>query len=404
MKIIYYSPHPTHDIVSEVGYATHQREVINALKAQGHQVIPVIMGGTEPGNLSPQGVTASPRSFKAILKKIIPRFLWTTLKDYKLTKHDTRAAAELEKAIIQHQPDLVYERSEYLQDKGVGIIKKYGVKYFLEVNAPFVEEMNGFEGYSMMHKAAHRKEKNKLAAADKVFVVSSALSDFLIVRYQCNADKIVLQPNCINPASVQTDESFIHKLKTTHNLYGKSIVGFVGSIFPHHGVDVMIEGFSMLAKQYPQMVLIIVGDGSIVQQLKSITETAQLQDRVLFLGKQPHQDIYNYISLMDICIMAKSNWYGSPIKIFEYGILGKPVIAPDTIPVRDVMDNGTHGLLIETTAGEVAGAIIKLIENRDLRDSVANNFKELIIANYTWDKAAKTIAAQAGYNHATTGH
>ena len=52
MRIIYYSPHPTHDIVSEVGYATHQREVILALRNLGYEVFPVIMGGTEEANLN----------------------------------------------------------------------------------------------------------------------------------------------------------------------------------------------------------------------------------------------------------------------------------------------------------------------------------------------------------------
>lgn len=394
MKIIYYSPHPTHDIVSEVGYATHQREVINALREAGHTVIPVIMGGTEKGQLSPQGITAAQGSLKARLKKIVPRFLWTSLKDFKLMQHDKNAARQLEAAIITEQPDMVYERSEYLQNKGVRVIKKYGIKYFLEINAPFVEEMNGFEGYSIWHSLAHKKEKNKIKKADKIFVVSSALEDFIIKRYGADPSKIILQPNCINPENVHPNQAAIDKLKYDNNLYGKKVIGFVGSIFPHHGVDMLIDAFETIAKQNDKTVLAIVGDGSIINSLKAKVEEKRLSEQVIFFGKQPHNTIYDFIGMMDICVMARSNWYGSPIKIFEYGIMGKPVIAPDTLPVRDVMDHQVHGLLVEMNDNEVSFAIATLLNDKALCDSVANNFKQLILEKYTWKMAAAKILEQ----------
>ena len=46
-RIIYYSSHPTHDIVSTVGYSVHQRETINSLRNLNHEVFPLIMGGVD---------------------------------------------------------------------------------------------------------------------------------------------------------------------------------------------------------------------------------------------------------------------------------------------------------------------------------------------------------------------
>ena len=156
MRIIYYSPHPTHDIVSEVGYSTHQREMIHALRDLGHEVLPVIMGGTEAGDLNPkakQNYTIP--LHKKILKFIIPKWIWTSLNNYKLILHDQKAGIELEKAIRSFNPDLIYERSEYLQDSGAKVASQHKIRYFLEVNAPFIEEMNEFEGYSVFHSKAH---------------------------------------------------------------------------------------------------------------------------------------------------------------------------------------------------------------------------------------------------------
>ena len=391
MKILYYSPHPTHDIVSEVGYATHQREVINALSKLGHTVLPVIMGGTEQGQLSAAGIPAPKNSLKAIIKKFIPRFIWTSLKDFQLMQHDQLAAQKLEEAIIAFQPDLIYERSEYLQDKGVAVIKKHKIKYFLEINAPFAEEMRGFEGYSIWHRLAHKKEQNKNDNADQIFVVSTALKTFIENKYQVPASKVFVQPNCINFDNVIVDENRISEIKIKYQLEGKKVVGFVGSIFPHHGVDILIDAFSSVAKDFPNALLLIVGDGSILDALKARVLSNGIESKVCFAGKHNHKAVFNFIATMDICVMAKSNWYGSPIKIFEYGAMHKPIIAPNTGPVKDVMQNEVNGLVVEMNKEKIAEAIVNLLKNETLGKSISDNFYTDIKQHFTWEMAALNI-------------
>lgn len=391
MKILYYSPHPTHDIVSEVGYATHQREVINALRKLGHTVLPVIMGGTEKGQLSTAGIPAPKSSLKAIVKKFIPRFIWTSLKDFQLMRHDQLAAQKLEEAIVSFQPDLIYERSEYLQDKGVAVVKKHKIKYFLEINAPFAEEMRGFEGYSIWHGLAHKKEQNKNNAADQIFVVSSALKTFVEKTYKIPSTKIFVQPNCINFENVLVDDRQIKAIRTKYQLEGKSIIGFVGSIFPHHGVDILIDAFALVAKQFPNAILMIVGDGSIMDELKARARKNEIEEKVCFAGKHDHKEVFNFIALMDMCVMAKSNWYGSPIKIFEYGAMHKPIIAPNTVPVKDVMQDNVNGLVVEMDKDNIAKAICTLLDNPVLCKNIANQFYADITQHYTWEIAAENI-------------
>jgi glycosyltransferase involved in cell wall biosynthesis len=395
MKIIYYSPHPTHDIVSEVGYATHQREVINALKKLGHEVMPVIMGGTDASTLSPLAKDSyKPSALKTILKKLVPKVLWTSFNNYKLLQHDKMAGQRLEKAIVSFKPDLIYERSEYLQDSGAKMASKYNLKYFIEVNAPFVEEMRAFEGYSLYESKAHQAEKNKIKRADKVFVVSSALSDFLVNTYQCKRDKIFIQPNCINPEKITLNPQSVQIIKNNYNLSDKKVIGFVGSMFPYHGVDILINAFSKALKHHTNIKLMIVGDGVIMGDLKTQVASLGIEDDVIFTGKIPHNEVFNYINMMDICIMAKSNWYGSPVKIFEYGLMNKPIIAPNTAPVLDVMVNKVDALIINDNETELSSAIQQLLDDSELSSSLATTFHSKVLELYTWEHAAKNIIEQ----------
>jgi len=392
MRIIYYSPHPTHDTVSEVGYATHQREVILALRNLGHEVFPVIMGGTEEANLNTlaSDVYKIPL-YKSLIKRIVPRFIWTSLNNYKLIRHDIKAGKILEENILKINPDLIYERSEYLQDSGAKLANKYKIKYFIEVNAPFIEEMNNFEGYSLFHNRAHKIEAIKLTTADRVFTVSTALKDFLVSRYNCSCDKIIVQPNCINPEKVFYDNQAVESLRVELGLDSNKVIGFVGSMFPYHGVDVLINSFSKVIAAFPNAKLLIVGDGIVLNDLKKLTQNLSLEQSVIFTGKVPHKLVFNYIQLMDVCVMAKSNWYGSPVKIFEYGLLKKPIIAPNNVPVRDVMVNMHDAILIQENETDLKNALCNLLENETLAESLAINFYNKVMENYKWKNAAEKI-------------
>ena len=392
MKIIYYSPHPTHDIVTEVGYATHQRETIIALQKLGAEVIPVIMGGTTFEEVPyKDGKAITHSGLKGFIKKIIPRYVWVTLKDFRLMMHDKRAAKRLEAAIIKYQPDLVYERSEYLQDASVTVVKKYKVKHYIEVNSPFVQEMKHLEGSSLWTSLGHFKEKRKYKSADIVWVVSSALKEFLVNRYQIECSKIIISPNRINKEEFERIMPLPFDIKTSQK---QVVIGFVGSILPHHDVEDLIEAFGIVRRKNTEALLCIVGGGSLLDSLKQKVKEQQLTECVRFIGKVPHQQVPSYIQQMDICVMPGSNWYGSPIKIFEYGILGKAVIAPNNGPVNDVMEDLNDGILIDKGAEAIANAIIQLIENPDLRQSIGQHFKSKIEAEYQWEHAAQMILEQ----------
>jgi glycosyltransferase involved in cell wall biosynthesis len=251
--------------------------------------------------------------------------------------------------------------------------------------------MKHLEGSSLWISLGHYKEKRKYKSADKVWVVSSALKEFLVNRYQIECSKIIISPNRINKEEFERIIPLPFDLKTSQK---QVVIGFVGSILPHHDVEDLIEAFGIVRRKNADALLCIVGGGSLLDSLKQKVKEQQLTESVRFIGKVPHQQVPSYIQQMDICVMPGSNWYGSPIKIFEYGILGKAVIAPNNGPVNDVMVDLKDGILIEKGAEAIANAIIQLIENPDLRQSIGQHFKTKIEAEYQWEHAAKMILEQ----------
>ena len=392
LRILFYSPHPTHDIVTEVGYATHQRETIEALRELGAEVLPVVLGGTSLEQVPyTDGKAISPTGIKKWIKKLIPRYIWVSLKDFLLLKHDKKAQRELLKGIQSFKPDLIYERSEYLQDSAVKPCKEFNIPYFVEVNAPFVQEMTQMEGSSIWTGLGHKKEKKKYHAANAIFVVSTVLKEFLVKQYCIDPEKIYVSPNRINIEHFTSKTNDPLSISLSFKDPSFPIVGFVGSILPHHHVEDLLSAFEKCLANGAKANLLIIGGGTLLQDLQSAIAQSPFKDNIQFTGKIPHAQVPSYVQKMDITVMPGSNWYGSPIKIFEYGILGKLVIAPNNGPVCDVMVSKQDGILIESGTEALYEALQFALQNPQKAIEMGENFKQKIKEKYTWEQAAKMI-------------
>ncbi len=389
MKILYYSPHPLLNLSSPAGYGTHMREMIQAFRELGHEVQPLIMGGEELPTTN--GETAKKQSLKTRLKPWVPGRIWSSLKDLNLIRFDRFAASELRNQIAQFQPDLIYERAAYLQSSGVRTAKETGVHHILEMNAPYTEEHVAFNGNSFLVGQGEKAEAIQLQLTDRVCVVSSALETYFMKKHDLGREKFLVTPNAVDPAKLTVDAEEVKKLRDELGLKGNLVVGFVGSIFPWHGVDLLVAAFQQVGR--PDARLLIVGDGETLPDIRKQVSDAGLGQHVIFTGNIPHKTVFNYLDLMDITVMATSNWYGSPVKIFEYGAMRKAIIAPDNVPVRDVMENRKDGLLVEASVDQLVEAIRTLMNHETLRKKLAENFHQKVLQQYTWKDIARNVLA-----------
>lgn len=391
MKILYYSPHPNLALNSNSGYGTHMREMIAAFERAGHAVKPLIMGGLDE-HFDSSAPHSRMRKMKGRFKQIVPLKVWESLKDLRLIWKDQKFEKVLQTEIKDFEPDLIYERANYLQPSGVRVANKMEIKHVLEVNSPYVVEKVTMTGVSSFFGGlAETIEQELLQQTDRVVVDSSSLQDYFVEKYSISKNKIKLAPMAIDIDKISVGEEQTSEIKQNYNLSGKTVIGFVGSLLPWHGVDLLIKAAKRISKLGIECKFLIVGDGEEATSLKKLRNNYQIQDIVIFTGRVPHSDIFNYIEAMDITIMPATNWWGSPVKIFEYGAMGKPIIAPDAGPIRDVMVHNKDGLLIESEEEKLADAITKLIEDEELRNRIARNFNEKVLRLYTWDQNVEKV-------------
>jgi glycosyltransferase involved in cell wall biosynthesis len=388
MKILFYSPHPTLYFDAPTGYGSHMRGMVKGFRDEGH-IVEVLVLGKQPKSLDTKTQT---NSFKSVLKKLLPKILWRTLKEIQQIRFDKHATRELQVAIQKFNPDIVYERSAWMSNGSVNVLKQFNLKHVVEINAPFEEEVKEFEkATSLISFVGKNKLKDLLQAANIVAPITSSLQKHIVKNYGVNRDSCLVVPNAIDKEEIQINDFQVEQIREDLDLKNKIVIGFVGSIFPYHGVDRLIQSISNLNNS--NVALLIVGDGYLIPELKEQARLLGLSSRIHFTGSIPKKDVYNYVMAMDIVTLPNTEWYCSPVKLFEYGALGKVVLAVNESGVSDVMTD-TDGVLFENNDRDFQEALNLSISNYITLKEKAKAFQQKILSNHTWSANARQILNQ----------
>ncbi|MFN5621306.1 MAG: glycosyltransferase family 4 protein, partial [Flavobacteriales bacterium] len=271
MKIIYLSPHPHVSMHDISGPGVHIREVMHGFQQKGHEVI----WASPNKRLADQPVARKPSTevfFKKVIKSVLPRIIWESLRDIQLMWIDRSFDRELQRLIDEHKPDFIYERVYYIMGCGYRVARKSKVKYLVEINSPYTIEKPLMSYKSLFAPLAERNERKQMAAIDQGFVVASSLKDYFVKKYPFTKGKITVTPNAVRKEFTEPTTEEAKQAARAELSLGEDdiLITFVGSIFPYHGVDILIHAYHDVRKQYgSRLKLLIMGDGEILEDLKA---------------------------------------------------------------------------------------------------------------------------------------
>ena len=174
-------------------------------------------------------------------------------------------------------------------------------------------------------------------------------------------------PKAVNPAKYLVIPNFHYKvdvsLKPSKELnLPESFICATGRLHPQKGFDLLIPVFMRINKDYPDLHLVIFGEGEERENLEYLIRTLNLQDRVHLVGfvANPH----SYIKKAKMFVLS-SRHEGMPVALIEMLSIGMPVVSFDcpTGP-RDLITNDVNGLLIrKENSDDLERAIRELLAN-----------------------------------------
>jgi glycosyltransferase involved in cell wall biosynthesis len=159
------------------------------------------------------------------------------------------------------------------------------------------------------------------------------------------------------------------------------VVGMVARLDPIKDQATLIRAFAEVAKQHPHAELWLVGDGSRAWQLCELAAAQRVADRIVFWG--PRRDVPELLGQMDIFAFSTSRDEGFGIALIEAMAAGLPVVASDVPACREVLGNGTAGVLVPAgDPASLARALCALLGSEDKRAAWARRGLERAAARY----------------------
>ena len=124
---------------------------------------------------------------------------------------------------------------------------------------------------------------------------------------------------------------------------GAAVIGVVGVLRPQKAHHVLLRAAALLVESWPEVHVLIVGDGPERASLERLTAELGLQDTVRFLGSRT--DVPDVLCALDIAVCC-SDFEGSPLAVMEYMDAALPVVATEVGGLPDLIEPGVHGLLV----------------------------------------------------------
>ena len=381
-RILYLFLNPTLELFSHSSHAVHINETVNALRNIRCEVEIYTPGERESKEKSRQ-------KFQT-LKRIMPNRLANTLRDLWKIRYDKSLFHTLKTNFAKNNFGFIYERYTDLCSAGQKLAKHLNIPHIVESNAP-TEEFQIFGTASWLFTVSRARHIAVMNNADAVVAVSSCLKDYY-TRLGVDGDKIFVLPNGVNSKVFRAGNYENTSLRNKYGLNEKIVVGFVGSIRVYHGFESIVTAADIILKDNRDIFFLIVGGGDGLEQSKMELARLGITRNFIFAGYVPNPEIPSFLGAMDICIMPNSNWYGSPMKLFEYAAMGKAMIAPRLGPVMDVFRDGEHVILITPgDARELASKLLYLARHPQRRQTLGENAMKRVYQHYTWDKNAERI-------------
>lgn len=284
-------------------------------------------------------------------------------------------ARRLAQIIPQVKPDVLHAHSPSLNAvAALRAGKKFRIPVVYEVRA-FWEDAAVDHGTAtengLRYRLTRALETWALRRADAVTTICEGLRRDIVAR-GIPADKVTVIPNAVDIDKFSAGGSADPQLKAKLGLSGSRLIGFIGSFYAYEGLDILLRAVPALTRRLPDLRVLLVGGGPQDAQLRALARQLRIEDKVVFTGRVPHDQVQHYYDLLDVLVYPRASMrltdLVTPLKPLEAMAQGRVLAASDVGGHLELIADGKTGVLFK--AGDPA--------------SLADKVGDLLLAQQQW--------------------
>jgi glycosyltransferase involved in cell wall biosynthesis len=380
MRVAYICMDAGVPVFGKKGSSVHVQEVLRSLLKRGAEIdlFTVRLDGECPSDLRGVRVHLLPKPPKG-----------------DVAERERTALAlnqNLQQKLAEHTFDIIYERYSLWSYAAIEMARERGIPSVLEVNAPLIEEQKQHRALAAP-ELAEGIATQVFSAASVVICVSQGVADY--VKGYPGAKNVHVLPNGVNVSRFLE----VAKPRKATNIF---TIGFVGTLKPWHGVDILLESFRQFHRRYPKSRLLLVGDGPEREALEQRVRERKLDTAVTFTGAVSPELIPSYLKQMDTAVAPYPDlkeFYFSPLKILEYMAAGVPVVASRVGQIPDLIEHGVTGLLCPPgDADKLTMLLTDIFHQPVFARRLARAAREKVEREHSWDVVVSKMLELAKVN------
>jgi len=276
--------------------------------------------------------------------------------------------------------------------------RRMGLPYILTVSADLLRErelsgqpLTGFHAHFAAAAAGFTYRQ-----AVRILCVSEAARRHLIEEYGVREEKISVLPNGVDTDVFKPGDEDNEPLRRALGVGCDRLVTFVGSFQPWHGLELLVEAFSMIRARVPGVRLLLVGDGRARAAVEAAIDRRGVRDGVTITGLLPQAQIPEILAISDVTVMPYPTLSGdlwfSPLKMYEYMAAGKAIVASAAGQIAEVIRDGHSGVLVPPgDTGALSEACIRLLMHPEERRRLGENARTDALARHSWSNYTERL-------------
>lgn len=299
------------------------------------------------------------------------------------------------------QPDILHAHSPALNAiAALRVGKRLGIPVVYEIRA-FWEDAAVDHGTStewgLRYRFTRAMESYALRRVDAVTTICEGLRNDILQR-GIPLDKVTVIPNAVNIENFAVGEAADMQLVNKLGLTDKVVLGFIGSFYAYEGLDVLLKALPQMLERNSEIRLLLVGGGPQEKELKLLATKLNIEDKVVFTGRVPHDQVPLYYNLVDVLVYPRSRMrltdLVTPLKPLEAMAQGRLLAASDVGGHKELIEDGKTGVLFQADSPTaLAEKVLDLISSPDRWPGLRKAARSFVETERNWPNSVARYQA-----------
>lgn len=317
---------------------------------------------------------------------------------------------ELERLVLDEKPSVLHAHSDFLNGAAALVVGR-------RTGVPVIYESRGFweeswmsrigdklglglepektlrqfglpEAYTLRQQAEHLVREG----ADAVITLADVMKDHIGQAHAADGiGPVHVVPNAVDPSEFKPHPVDIDLACTLKIPKDAVTIGYVTSMVEYEGIDVLLKAFAQLQNKTKgqKTHLLLVGDGPVLDRLKTLAEDLGVVKNVTFTGRVPHEEVWRYYSLIEVFVVPRRpttvSQLVTPLKPFEAMSMAKAVVVSGVSALQEIATKSEAAYsFVPNDHVDLASVLDKLVQDEDLRRELGQRARGWVADHRSW--------------------